>query len=63
MGEDAAQNQQSNAGGPGSDPTSYARRLEGLREAALRFAFRMLGNIHDAEEAVQDAFVGLLRAS
>lgn len=51
------------AGGGGRpDATSFALRLEGLRPAAQRFALRLLGHIHDAEEAVQDAFMRLLQA-
>lgn len=43
------------------DLTGFARRLEEHRDAALRFAFRMLGDIHDAEEVVQDTFIRLLQ--
>ncbi|MHC4591820.1 MAG: RNA polymerase sigma factor [Planctomycetota bacterium] len=48
----------SNAG----DSPPPAQRLEELREGAVRFAFRMTGDLHNAEEAVQDAFVRLLQA-
>jgi len=45
------------------DLTAYARRLEEHRDAALRFAWRLLGDVHDAEEAVQDTFMRLLQAA
>ena len=47
----------------GADLTAFAFQLEELRPAAERFARRLLGHVHDAEEAVQDAFLRLLRAS
>ncbi len=47
---------------PGRDLTAFALRLEEFRPAAQRFARRLLGHVHDAEEAVQDAFVRLLQA-
>ena len=40
----------------------YAAQIEALREPALRFALRMLGDRHDAEEAVQETFLRLLQA-
>ncbi len=46
----------------GSDLTAFALQLEELRPAAERFARRLLRHVHDAEEAVQDAFLRLLRA-
>jgi RNA polymerase sigma-70 factor (ECF subfamily) len=45
----------------GADLAAYAAQLEELRRPALEFAFRLLGDRHDAEEAVQDAFVRLLQ--
>jgi RNA polymerase sigma-70 factor (ECF subfamily) len=45
------------------DLAVHARRLEEHRDAALRFACRLLGDIHDAEEVVQEAFMRLLRAA
>jgi RNA polymerase sigma-70 factor (ECF subfamily) len=42
--------------------TAYAQQLEELRPAGQRFALRLLGDAHAAEEAVQDAFLGLLKA-
>jgi RNA polymerase sigma-70 factor (ECF subfamily) len=48
--------------GEGVADCSYARSLEEQREPALRFALRLTGDLHEAEEAVQDAFVGLLQS-
>ncbi len=48
--------------GVGEDLESYGRRLEEQRQPALRFACRLLGDAHDAEEAVQEAFMRLLKA-
>ncbi|MHC4479599.1 MAG: RNA polymerase sigma factor [Planctomycetota bacterium] len=50
-------------GGHGGGMPPLARRLEELRQPAMRFAFRVVGDLHEAEEAVQDAFVRLLGAA
>jgi RNA polymerase sigma-70 factor (ECF subfamily) len=60
---DAAPGDSRTADGSAPDLASYARRLEEHRDAALRFACRLLGDIHDAEEAVQDTFMRLLQAA
>lgn len=46
-----------------SDLAAYARGLEEHREAALRFACRLLGDLHDAEEVVQETFMRLLKSA
>jgi RNA polymerase sigma-70 factor (ECF subfamily) len=51
------------AGDAVTDLAAHARRLEEHRETALRFACRMLGDRHDAEEAVQETFMRLLKAA
>jgi RNA polymerase sigma-70 factor (ECF subfamily) len=47
----------------GATPPDYARLLEAQRQPALRFAIHLLGDVHDAEEAVQEAFLKLLQAA
>ncbi len=48
---------------PAGDRTALGQRLEEQRTVAVRFAQRLTGNLHDAEEVVQDAFVRLIRAA
>jgi len=40
----------------------YAALVAAQRQPALRFALHLLGDVHDAEEAVQEAFLKLLQA-
>ncbi len=40
-------------------PTGFAERYEGDYRALVRVAYVLLGSHHEAEEVVQDAFVGL----
>ncbi|HXY30319.1 MAG TPA: RNA polymerase sigma factor [Gemmatimonadaceae bacterium] len=44
------------------DASAFALLVERYHERSLRFAWQMLGNRHDAEEAVQDAFVRAYRS-
>lgn len=48
---------------PAEELADYAAQLEELRARAVRFAARLLGDVHDAEEAVQEAFLRLLQAA
>ena len=41
---------------------AFAALVEGYAERAYRVAFRILHNVHDAEEAVQEAFLSAYRA-
>jgi len=45
-----------------SDASEHARLLEAQRQPAMRFALHLLGDVHDAEEAVQEAFLKLIQA-
>lgn len=46
----------------GGDPAAFEALVDRHYPACLRYAFRMLGDRMDAEEAVQDAFVRAHRA-
>jgi len=62
MDEQAAHSQNEDEPEPAAGASEVAAMLEEQREPALRFALRLLGNPHDAEEAVQEAFMNLLRS-
>ena len=62
MGEDATGRSASDTENSTDGLDSCAQGLEEHRGAALRFARRMVGDAHEAEEAVQEAFVRLLQS-
>ncbi len=59
MGQDATKPAATPAAGAAPD---YPALLAAQRQPALRFALHMTGDVHDAEEAVQEAFLKLLQA-